>query len=189
MAGHALHGGYGMASHTYGLALDLITSLDAVLADGSLVTASNTSNTDLFWALQGAGSSFGIVTSLSFQTFPAPVNNTVFSYTYFWNESQARDAFALLQNYANTTMAPEMNMRLYVSSFVFSLQGVYYGDQDAFEAEIDPLLDAFGTGLGGTVQTMGWIDMLENYAYGTLVTPLDYDLVSHSTKHVVSAGC
>ncbi|KAH8761546.1 hypothetical protein F5883DRAFT_352873, partial [Diaporthe sp. PMI_573] len=51
-----------------------------VLANSSVVTASNTVNPDLFWALRGAGSSYGVVTSLKFQTFPAPEDNIVFAY-------------------------------------------------------------------------------------------------------------
>ena len=33
----------------WGLAMDQVISADIVLADGSMVTASETNNTDLFW--------------------------------------------------------------------------------------------------------------------------------------------
>jgi len=43
-----------------------------VLADGSLVVADVDSNPDLFWALRGGGGgTFGIVTSITYRTFPA----------------------------------------------------------------------------------------------------------------------
>jgi FAD/FMN-containing dehydrogenase len=41
-----------------------------VLADGSVVNASQSSNPDLFTVLKGGNNNFGIVTSLKFKTFP-----------------------------------------------------------------------------------------------------------------------
>lgn len=49
ISGHALHGGYGMASRMWGTTLDTITEMEVVLADGTITTASKTKNLDLFW--------------------------------------------------------------------------------------------------------------------------------------------
>lgn len=173
-----MHGGYGYSSHTHGLALDALISAEVVIADGSIVTASEDTNPDLFWALRGAGSSYGIATSFKFQTFPAPSNNTVFNYGFSWNETQARNAFAVLQDYANTTMPLEMNMRLMVNSYSLSVMGVYYGSQADFKAEVAPLLKKLGTPSSTSITSQGWIDTLSTYAYGSLTTPLNYDVVS-----------
>jgi len=64
MAGFTLSGGYGSLTPKFGLALDNLLSADVVLEDGSLVTADNTTNGELFWALRGGGGNFGIVVSM-----------------------------------------------------------------------------------------------------------------------------
>jgi FAD/FMN-containing dehydrogenase len=54
IGGLALHGGLGFLTRKYGLTADNLVSADIVTADGSLVTADETNNSDLFWALGGA---------------------------------------------------------------------------------------------------------------------------------------
>lgn len=70
-AGHALGGGLGAQSRHAGLLCDQLTSAQVVLPGGQSVTASASSNPDLFWALRGGGGgNFGVTTSLTFATFP-----------------------------------------------------------------------------------------------------------------------
>ena len=70
IAGLTLHGGLGHMRRKYGLSIDSLLSVDIVTADGQLRRASATENEDLFWAVRGAGSNFGVVTSFEFQAYP-----------------------------------------------------------------------------------------------------------------------
>jgi FAD/FMN-containing dehydrogenase len=69
VAGLALHGGYGWLTGAHGLALDNIIELEVVLQNGVVVRVSEHQNQDLFWAMRGAGGSFGIVTKFILRAF------------------------------------------------------------------------------------------------------------------------
>ncbi|KAH7161779.1 hypothetical protein EDB81DRAFT_785523 [Dactylonectria macrodidyma] len=69
VGGYLLGGGLSFLSLEYGLAMSSILEMEVVLANGKIVTASETENADLFRVLKGGGNSFGIVTSFLLQGY------------------------------------------------------------------------------------------------------------------------
>lgn len=69
VGGYLLGGGLSFLSQQYGWAVSSILEMEVVLANGTIVTACETKNADLFKVLKGGGNNFGIVTSFLLQGY------------------------------------------------------------------------------------------------------------------------
>ena len=100
LAGLTLGGGVGVFARAYGLTCDNLESLQLVTADGAVRTAAGDPlhHADLFWACQGGGGgNFGVATSFTFRTRPAP-EPVLFS--GYWPWSQAAQVVGAWQSWA-----------------------------------------------------------------------------------------
>ncbi|KAK7448814.1 hypothetical protein VKT23_013544 [Stygiomarasmius scandens] len=70
VAGFTLGGGYSWLTNQHGLTVDTLTSFELVKPDGSVVTVTESSDSELFWALKGGLNNYGIVTRFTLKTFP-----------------------------------------------------------------------------------------------------------------------
>lgn len=178
VGGHALHGGYGMVSRKYGLALDWIKGATVVLHNGTVVHCSATQRPSLFWALRGAGASFGIVAELEFNTFPAPSQVTYFDVYLPWTAQTAAAGLKAVQDFGKT-MPAEVTMQVFMSKNGYSMDGAYVGDEASLRKVLQPLMTTLGTQIGDA-RTLGWLDLVAHFAGSGDVNPTSaaYNAVS-----------
>ncbi|ELU42223.1 FAD binding domain-containing protein [Rhizoctonia solani AG-1 IA] len=62
VGGLILGGGFGWLCSQYGLVIDNLVQVTIVTSLGNILTASDSENPDLFWAIRGGGGNFGVVT-------------------------------------------------------------------------------------------------------------------------------
>jgi hypothetical protein len=74
VAGLTLGGGKGWLTRKYGLTLDRLRGISAVLLDGTRVDADNDTEEHLFWLARGGGGNIfpGVVTAFHFELVPLP---------------------------------------------------------------------------------------------------------------------
>ncbi|KAF4439178.1 hypothetical protein F53441_12653 [Fusarium austroafricanum] len=133
--GHLTVGGLGPISRIWGSALDHVAEMQVVTADGSIVLASQHKNSNLFWAMRGAGASFGIVTNFVVKTHPEPGNIVQYSYHItLGSQTQAADLYKEWQAMVGD---PGMDRR-FASLFVVQplgalITGTFFGSEAEYE--------------------------------------------------------
>ncbi|MGY1624372.1 FAD-binding oxidoreductase [Geodermatophilus sp. SYSU D00965] len=70
VVGYTLGGGLGPLARRYGFAADLVRRVELVTADGAVRTVDAESDPELFWAIRGGKTGFGVVTALEFELVP-----------------------------------------------------------------------------------------------------------------------
>src|SRR5262249_12716628 len=96
VGGLTLGGGLDHLTRKCGLTIDNLVSADLVLADGSFLTATESENADLFWAIRGGGGNFGVVTSFVFRAHPIHTN---YAGPMLWELDQAARVMKWYQDF------------------------------------------------------------------------------------------
>jgi FAD/FMN-containing dehydrogenase len=90
-------GGFGRVGRRFGLAIDNLTAVDVVTADGQLRRASAEQEPDLFWGVRGGGGNFGIVTGFEFRLHP--MQRQVIGGAIVYPIARAREALSIYADY------------------------------------------------------------------------------------------
>jgi FAD/FMN-containing dehydrogenase len=120
----------------WGSCLDHVVEVEVVTADGKIQRASEEENSDLFFALKGAGASFGVITEFVMRTNPEPGN--VIEYTYSLTFSRHKDLADVFRQWQELISDPDLDWR-FGSEFVMHelgaiITGTFYGTEEEFDA-------------------------------------------------------
>ncbi|KAF2875592.1 hypothetical protein BDV95DRAFT_562230 [Massariosphaeria phaeospora] len=138
-------GGHSLLSSKYGMGADQTLEWAVVTANGTLVTASPTQNSDLYWALSGGGAgTFGITLSLTAKAYPDSIMGGVSLafQTESINDDKLWDAFAYFHE---TALPPIVDAGAHVQWVVWG--PVFYITEatipDATEADMREIFALF----------------------------------------------
>ena len=176
VAGLTLGGGTGYLTREFGLTIDNLLEADVVLADGSLVTASERENADLFWALRGGGGNFGVVTSFLFRAHPV---KNVYAGPIFWEIKHAKQVMRAYRDFlprAPVALGPFIGLKTVPSTAPFpeehwgkkicAVISSYNGSTADGEKALKPLRDAVPEPI------LDWVSEMPFIAMQSLFDPL-----------------
>ncbi|KAH9818271.1 hypothetical protein DFH28DRAFT_1151956 [Melampsora americana] len=193
IGGHASFGGFGFTSRMWGLTLDNIISQEVVLANGTIVQASQNTNPDLFWALRGAGASYGIMTSMKFQTHAAPSQPTNFDIQWDLDQNGFANALIKYQVFCRSNLPAELGVEANLAQgsqsgrLNFALVGAWYGDNSKFPSVIQPFLNVMPAPSQRNVKKSDWLTSLQSLAGSQALSTSGVDLsAEHDTFYAKS---
>ncbi|MGL4107317.1 FAD-binding oxidoreductase [Clostridium sp. LP20] len=147
VAGYAQGGGWGFSSRIFGLGCDSLKEVEIINYKGETIIANQYCNSDLFWALRGAGGgNFGIIVSMTFSLPPKINKVTLLSINYDELPLEEEvEIFDILQN-----MFPNLDRRINFRVSFFNSEedgrgiyiiGLFYGREEEALEIIKPLID------------------------------------------------
>jgi FAD binding domain/Berberine and berberine like len=150
VVGYTLAGGASLTmGRKYGWASDHVRALDVVTADGQLHRVSAESEADLFGALLGGRSNFGVVTAMEFALFAV---TQLYAGCLFYSGKHVREVLGAYRRFCESApeeistgvallnLPPLPHLPLFMQGkLVVSVRVSYVGDADAGKRLTDPL--------------------------------------------------
>jgi FAD/FMN-containing dehydrogenase len=160
IAGFLQGGGYGFTSREYGMNCDNVIDATVMLADGSIVQASESVNKDLFWAIRGGtGNNFGILLQATFQLHDLW---KVWGFGLLWSIEDAPAALVELQkNYMTSGASDKLGYMVIITAQegknVMLMRGTFHGGREDGMTALSSLLATKG------VRLQAEVDMFDTY--------------------------
>jgi FAD/FMN-containing dehydrogenase len=129
------------------MTIDNLIAAEIVTADGEVVTADESANSDLFWAIRGGGGNFGVVTRFRYQLRPMPsftggmmiLPATADTVADFMDAARhAPDGLGTIANVMNCPPFPFVPQDVVGKLVIFALMG-FDGPDDEAAAAIAPI--------------------------------------------------
>ncbi len=162
VCGYALGGGWGLSCRYFGLGCDSIEEIEMVDYQGHILKVNRLCNSELFWALRGAGGgNFGVVVSITFR-LPPPVSNvTLIEIDYSCADYKTQELFLYIWQEWLSCADERMTLisRIYNSEtdgLSMLVRGIFYGRQD----EAGKLLKSF-LDIQGAIPNIEYMSFLE----------------------------
>ncbi|TQS33765.1 hypothetical protein Golomagni_05878, partial [Golovinomyces magnicellulatus] len=112
VTGLLLGGGLSYMSGQHGLGCDNVVSYECVLANGTIVTATKDSHSDLFWALKGGGNQFAIVTKFVLKTYPVGENGMIWGGVRTFGANRHSELLAAASDFITNNKDPKAGIIL-----------------------------------------------------------------------------
>lgn len=180
VGGLATAGGLGFHARRYGLTIDHVVAAEVILADGTFVRVDAEKDSELFWALRGAGANFGIVTAFELDAYR--LSQVVYSSMVF----DAGDTARLLERWGRIVEAAPRGLTSFLyllarqyDTPIARLVNVYASDDtEAAVAALTPLLE-----IGPILEQQAFL-----LPYASIVPSSDNQHYGGTTRPLVSNG-
>lgn len=145
--GFTLGGGWGYSARYLGLGSDNLLEAEVVDYNGNSVIANEKENSDLFWALKGAGAgNFGVVTKLTFKLSHKIENATLIHIDYFNTTLEEKVKVFLTWQKHFKTIDNRFNCKLSTYNSLEKgsgshITGIFYGTSEEAKEILKPFLN------------------------------------------------
>jgi FAD/FMN-containing dehydrogenase len=188
IGGLTLGGGQSALSSKYGFACDNVLSMEVVTADGKLLSASETENADLFWALRGGSGNFGVVTKFEYRLVSV---NRLIAGVVTYSIAERRTALNFFREFvasAPDELTAEILFGFPFPAGLFGIAVVYCGEMRNAERLLKPLSN-FGPPVTDSIREVSFVEAVREEEPPRLPNYEKDALLSRFSDKAVDAFC